>query len=328
MQQCKYCSAFLLNTTIICNSCGREQRTGSQFAPLLQHVSDHHAPTTVNSSQAHTTQNAQRESSQFQLYHHAHSLPQHSHHLQAAIEHPTIQQYQRHDPARVNVTLLKRSIMSVAVLLIAGSIGMFALMYYTASTPTGTKRNTTNVISSRNSNPTQNVKPGSSPVISTTPTHTTKSTSTTLTCPVNSSHTGNFTFSGAVTGTISLSTFAVCSLNTNACFLSCSNTFHTFQSGGHSYYGNAEGKINGTIYTFEFLINPYLKPDTYTSATNTSVVLMENNHEWESYGVTSNRTSIIVNNNALTGSIHAIISMISPQFDPSNMVMVTGSWSQ
>src|SRR5947209_4172477 len=142
MQQCKYCSAFLFNTTIICNSCGREQRSGSQFAPLLQQVSDHHAPTTANSSQAQSTQNAQSESSQFQLYHHAHSLPQHSLHLQAAIESPTrqelpIQQYQQHSPARVNVTLLKRIVMSVAVLLIAGSIAMFALMYHTTSTPTG-----------------------------------------------------------------------------------------------------------------------------------------------------------------------------------------------
>jgi len=55
---------------------------------------------------------------------------------------------------------------------------------------------------------------------------------------------------------------------------------------------------------------------------------MQNNHEWESYGTMSNRTSIVVNANGKTGSIRATISMMSPEFDPTSMVMVTGNWSQ
>jgi len=55
---------------------------------------------------------------------------------------------------------------------------------------------------------------------------------------------------------------------------------------------------------------------------------MQNNHEWESYGAMSNRTSIVVNANGKTGSIRATISMMSPEFDPTSMVMVTGNWSQ
>jgi hypothetical protein len=216
----------------------------------------------------------------------------------------------------------------IAVLVIASGVGVFTLTQRSTSPNHPQQARGVATHTTSNGNLTQGVKSGNSPATTSTrpdPSHTPSGT-TMFTCSGSSSHSdsGSFTFTGVVAGTILLSTFQACYSATISCYSACS---YKFGSGGHTYFGRAEGKINGVTYQFEFLINPYSGPGTYTSTASTNVVLMQNNHEWESYGAKSNRTSILVSANGKTGSIRATISMMSPEYDPTSAVTVIGNWS-
>jgi hypothetical protein len=207
----------------------------------------------------------------------------------------------------------------IAVLVIAGGVAAFALAPHTASPSSGTSTVSSGDLTR------QSIRLGGSPVTNTSPARTPGGTNAMLTCSGSGSHTGNFIFTGVVAGTILFSAFEACYSATISCYSACS---YASGGGGHTYFGIARGKIGGVTYQFEFLINPYSGPGTYTSTTSASVVLMRNNYEWESYGATSNRTSILVDPQGKTGSIRATISMMSPEFDPASVVTVTGNWSQ
>ncbi len=332
MQQCKFCGAYLVEKTLTCSRCGQDQLPIPQFAPFEGGTSGGDTSMAQGSSQARLAQGMQQESRQFQPYHHLYSLPQHPQYPQETIQSRTRQEVpvqQRKGRGTYNASAgrkaaaLKWTMVVIAALVIVGGVGVFALVSHTASPSPGTGSVATRTVSS--SNLTQSARPGSSPTTSTHPANTPKGINAMLTCSESGSHTGTFTFTGVVAGSISLSTFEACNSAAISCSIACPNASG---HGGHTYFGVAQGKIGGVTYQFEFLINPYSGPGTYTSTGSTNVVLMQNNHEWESYGAMSNRTSIVVNANGKTGSIRATISMMSPEFDPTSMVMVTGNWSQ
>lgn len=208
---------------------------------------------------------------------------------------------------------------TIALLVIVGGAGAFALISHTPVSSPGKSAMHTLF----GNNGTQN-RTGSTSVTNTHAVITSKNTTTTLACPLGSSHTASFTFTGAIAGPISLSTFEACNAASSACAITC---FSPSNSGSQTYFAKAQGKIDGITYQFEFLINPYEGPGAYTSTGSINVILMRNNYEWESYGATSNHASIIVKPGGKIGSIRATVSMMSPQFDPTNMVIVTGSWS-
>lgn len=212
---------------------------------------------------------------------------------------------------------------AIAILVIAGGVGTFALISHTP-TSSPMSNGATRIVSGNNG--TQN-RTGSTPTTNTHTVNTSKNTTTTLACSASGSHTGSFTFTGVIAGTIALSTFEACNAAASTCYITCFSASPS-KSGSYTYFGKAQGKIDDVTYQFEFLINPYAGPGTYTSTGSTNVLLMHNNYEWESYGAMSNHTSIVVNTNGKTGSIRATISMMSPQFDPTNVVTVTGNWSQ
>ncbi len=229
------------------------------------------------------------------------------------------------------VALSRRIMIVIAALVIAGGAGVFAFTQRPTSPGHPQQASGVATHSTSNSSQPQSAVSGSSPTSGSSPAtskgpdpaHAPSGTSM-FTCSGSSSHSGSFSFTGGVAGTILLSTFQACYSATISCYSACS---YKFGSGGHTYFGRAQGKINGITYQFEFLINPYAGPGLYTSTTSTNVVLMQNNHEWESYGAKSNRTSIFVSANGQTGSIRATISMMSPEYDPTSAVTVVGNWS-
>ena len=332
MQQCKFCTADLAENSSTCYKCGRAQLPAPQLAPFEEGTSGSHVSMAQGSSQARLAQRTQHESRQFQPYRHSHFLPQYPHSSQEAIqsrasqEVPVQQQKERgayHASAGRKIAVPKWIMAAILALVIAGGAGVFALMPHTATPSPGTSSGATRTVSG--SNLTQSARPGSSPVSSTHPASTPKGTNAMLTCSESGSHRGTFTFTGVVAGTISLSTFEACNSAATSCSIPCS---YASEYGNHTYLGRAQGKIGGLTYQFEFLINPYAGSGTYASIGSTNVTLMRNNYEWESYGATSNRTSIVLKADGKTGSIRATISMMSPEFDPTSIVTVTGNWSQ
>lgn len=214
----------------------------------------------------------------------------------------------------------------VAGLVIAGGIGVYALTRAPASPTASRQTSGAATYTTPGGNPAQGTSSNSSPAAGKRPLLAgTPATTSIFTCSGSSSQHGNFTFSGGVAGTMMLSTFQACYSSSTLCYTSCSSKIG---SGGHTYFGKGQGEIKGVTYEFEFFINPYTGPGTYTSGTSTNVMLMQNNHEWESYGARSNHTSIVVSINGKTGTIRATISMMSPLYDPTSTVSVTGSWSQ
>jgi hypothetical protein len=282
------------------------------------------------------TQRRLQRPQQFQPYLHAPMLPQPPY-PQAVVQPDRSEMPAQLDRARVSFNARKGRkaalpawmlVAAIVMLLIAGGTGVFTLVAHTPASYAGKSNGTGRTISG--STRTQNRPvgtPGSTPITNTHSVNTSKDTTTTLACTASGSHTGSFTFSGAVTGTIALSAFEACTSATNTCYITCFSASPS-KNGGQTYFGKAQGKIDGVTYQFEFLINPYSGPGTYTSTGNTSVVLIRNNYEWESYGTASNHISIVVSASGKTGTIRATISMMSPQFDPTNVVVVTGNWSE
>jgi hypothetical protein len=343
MQQCTFCGAYLAEKSLACSRCGRNQLPIAQFTPFEEGTSGSDASTareSVHTGLAQGTQSMQQKTGQFQPYQHSYFLPQqpqqpqYPQYPQEAVQsrsrqEVSIQQHREQGTFNANasrkVAMPKWIMAVIAVLVIAGGAGAFVLISHTPGSSVG--KGATYTIASNNGtqSATGSTPTGSTPTTNTHAVNTSKGTTTTLTCSESGSHTGTFTFTGVVAGTISLSTFQACNSAANTCYITC---IYASKSGGHTYFGKAQGKINGVTYQFEFLINPYSGPGMYSSTGNTNVVLMRNNYEWETYGATSNHTSIVVNANGKTGSIRATISMMSPQFDPTNMVIVTGNWSQ
>jgi hypothetical protein len=328
MQQCTFCGAYLVEKSLTCSRCGCEQIPIARLTPFEEGTAGGDVSTAQEHVNAGFVQGTQQKSHQFQPYHHSYFLPQQPVQRYVRQEVP-VQQHRERRTASASTggksAMLKwMMVAAIAVLVIAGGVGVFALIPRTPSPSPGKVNVATRTFSG--SNVTQ-IPAGSTPTTNTHTVNASKSTTTTLTCSESGSHTGAFTFTGVVAGSISLSTFQACNSAGNACYITCFYA-STSKSGSHTYFGKAQGKIAGVTYEFEFLINPYSGPGTYTSAGSTNVVLMRDNYEWESYGTTSNHTSIVVNANGKTGSIRATISMMSPEFDPTNMVIVTGNWSQ
>ena len=331
MQRCKFCAASLAENSPTCYKCGRAQLPVPQSAPFEEGTPGSHASMAQESAQARPAPLTRQESRQFQP-HHSYFVSQHPQYPEEAIQNPARQevpvreqkeQGAYHASLDRKIAVPKWIMAAILVLVIAGGAGVFALMSHTATLSSGTSSGATRTISG--SNLTQSARPGSSPISGMLPANTPKGTNTMLTCSGKGSHTGTFTFTGVVAGTISLSTFEACSSAATSCFLPCS---YTTDHGNHTYLARAQGKIGGLTYQFEFLINPYAGSGTYTSTGSTNVALIRNNYEWESYGATSNRTSIVLKDDGKTGSIRATISMMSPEFDPTSIVTVTGHWSQ
>jgi hypothetical protein len=224
--------------------------------------------------------------------------------------------------ARRRAAVLIGIVAVVAVLVIAMGIGGFAVLARPASPAPSVSRGAARMVTS--STPTPGPRPGSSPTAHPQPTATPVGTTALLTCTEIGSQTGRFSFSGVVTGALAFTSFQACYSATPLCFSACSPTG---TSVGHTFYGKGQGKINGISCEFEFLITPYGGPGTYSARSSINVVLMQNNHEWQSYGAPGNRASIVVNSGGKTGSLRATISMIAPNFDPTSIVTVTGTWS-
>ena len=331
MQRCKFCAASLAENSPTCYKCGRDQLPVPQSAPCEEGTPGSQMSMAQGSSQARLAQSSQPEFRQFQP-HHSYFVSQHPRYPQEAMqgrarqEVPVQQQKEQgayHASADRKIAVPKWIMAAILVLVIAGGAGVFALMPHTATPSSRTSSGATRTVSG--SNLTRSARPGSSPISGMLPANTPKGTNAMLTCSGGGSHTGTFTFTGAVAGIISLSTFEACNSATTSCFIPCS---YAAEHGNHTYLARGQGKIGGLTYQFEFLINPYAGSGTYTSIGSTNVALIRNNYEWESYGTTSNRTSIVLNADGKTGSIRATISMMSPEFDPTSTVTVTGNWSQ
>ena len=219
-------------------------------------------------------------------------------------------------------------VVAISAIVIAGGAGVFALVQHPASPVQSTGNGTAHTIfnsSTAQSSRTSSSHASSKSSATNTPPGTAHAPSNPklFTCTGSSSHNGSFTFTGGVAGAIQLSSFQACYSAPFACYSAC----YKPGSGGHTYFGRAQGKINGIIYQFEFFINPYSGPGLYTAASNTNVMLMQSNHEWQSYGSMSNHISISVSANGKSGTLHATISMISPEYDPTSIVTVAGAWS-
>lgn len=335
MQQCIFCGASLAEKSLTCNRCGRAQPPNAPCT-LSGEGAGRHEPMTqphVDAQPGQQAQQAQQKAGQFQSYYHRPYHPQPQQPLQEAIHHPvrqegSAQRYKGQGASRGHsgwkIAMPKWMMAVIALLVIASGLGVFALTSHSAFLAAETSRSATHP--SASGTVMQSSNSGKSSAGRTPSANTSKSTSTMPTCSPagSSSHTGTFTFTGGIAGTISLSTFEACTSATNLCSVTC---FSASQNGGHTYFGKVQGKMDGATYQFEFFINPYLGPGTYTSMGNINVVLMRNNYEWENHGASSNHATIVVNANEKIGSMHATISMMSPQFDPTNVVIVTGNWS-
>ena len=334
MQQCTFCGAYLAERSLTCSRCGREQLPNAQPA-RTEEIAGGQASMTQENADTRLTRDSQQLSRQFQPYYHPQSLPQDPQTPQSRVGQVSLQQRKGQKTSNANmgrkIALPKWIMAVIAALIIASGIGVFALTSHNSSSALEAGRAATH--SAPSSNVTQNLNAAnssnssnSSNTINTHPATTLKSTSSIPTCSgtTSSGHTGTFTFTGGIVGTITLSTFEACNSANTSCYVPC---LYTSKNGDHTYFGKAQGKISGVTYQFEFFINPYSGPGTYTSTGNINVVLMRNNYEWESYGARSNHANIVVNANEKIGSIHATISMMSPEFNPTSVVIVTGNWS-
>ena len=204
----------------------------------------------------------------------------------------------------------------IAVLLIGGSVTAFALFNRhanQAATDTGTGTPGTHTVPT--SAPTQTAAASSTPVLiggSPLPTPTVLAD-----CPGGFSRTGSFSFSGSVSGQMTVARFAACGPITVA-----ENGIQVSE-----YVGVAMGTIGAKAYEFLFGAFPYNKPDTYQSIevigrltdTGTSQV-------WQDILAAAPGT-ITVNAGGKSGSLSITMPQSEPTIDPNNTVKVTGSWS-
>ncbi|MGH2495450.1 MAG: zinc-ribbon domain-containing protein [Ktedonobacteraceae bacterium] len=201
----------------------------------------------------------------------------------------------------------------IAVLLIGGGVTAFALFNRHGNQPTtGTGTPGTHTVPT--SAPTQAavtntpVLAGGSPL----------ATPTVLAdCPGGFSRAGSFSFSGTVSGQMSIVQFAACGPVTVA-----ENGIQVKE-----YAGVAMGTIGAKAYEFLFGAFPYNNPGTYQSIevigrltdTGTSQV-------WQDI-LAAAPGSITINADGKSGSLNITMPLSSPTIDPNNTVKVTGSWS-
>jgi hypothetical protein len=201
----------------------------------------------------------------------------------------------------------------IAVLLIGGGITAFALLNHHTNQPaTGTHTTATTAVTSA---PTQTVAVGNTPVLGG------GSPQTTLTaipnCTGGFSRTGSFSFSGAVSGQMTVVQFAACGPVTV--------TENGLQV--KEYVGAAVGTIGTTPYQFIFGAFPYNNPGTFQSVevvgrlTDTG-----GNQVWQDILAAAPGT-ITVNADGKSGSLNITMPKSAPTVDPNSTVKVTGTWS-
>ena len=202
----------------------------------------------------------------------------------------------------------------IAVLLIGGGVTAFALFNRHANQPaTGAGTPGTHTVPT--SAPTQTAAATSTPIlIGGTP----LATPTVLAdCPGGFSRTGSFSFSGTVSGQMSIVQFAACGPVTVA-----ENGIQV-----REYAGVATGTIGAKAYEFIFGAFPYNNPGTYQSIeivgrlTDTGT-----NQVWEDILAAAPGT-ITINADGKSGSLNITMPQIAPATDPTNTVKVTGNWS-
>ncbi|HEU0000328.1 MAG TPA: zinc-ribbon domain-containing protein [Ktedonobacteraceae bacterium] len=204
----------------------------------------------------------------------------------------------------------------IAVLLIGGSVTAFALLNRHANQPaTGTGTGTPGTHTVPTSAPTQTAAATSTPVLAG---GSPLATPTVLAdCPGGFSRTGSFSFSGSVSGQMTVARFAACGPVTVA-----ENGIQVKE-----YVGVAMGTIGAKAYEFLFGAFPYNNPGTYQSIevigrlTDTGT-----NQAWQDILAAAPGT-ITVNADGKSGSLSITMPQSEPTIDSNNTVKVTGSWS-
>lgn len=136
-------------------------------------------------------------------------------------------------------------------------------------------------------------------------------------CPGGFSRTGSFSFSGSVSGQMTVARFAACGPVTIA------------EKGVQltEYAGVAMGTIGAKTYEFIFGAFPYNNPGTYQSIeiigrlTDTGT-----NQAWQDILAAAPGT-ITVNADGKSGSLSITMPQSEPTIDSNNTVKVTGNWS-
>lgn len=204
----------------------------------------------------------------------------------------------------------------IAVLLIGGSVTAFALFNRHANQPaTGTGTGTPGTHTVPTSAPTQTAASTSTPVLAG---GSPLATPTVLAdCPGGFSRTGSFSFSGSVSGQMTVVQFAACGPVTVS-----ENGIQVKE-----YAGVAMGTIGAKAYEFLFGAFPYNNPGTYQSIeiigrlTDTGT-----NQAWQDILAAAPGT-ITVNADGKSGSLSITMPQSEPTIDSNNTVKVTGSWS-
>lgn len=318
MQHCTFCGTTAPQKSQTCARCGRDLRTTPFMLSSREETANSARPPSWGDAPTQSSPGMSQQSRQFRPVHHAYSPPQ-----QPGPQRATQETLPQPEARRKGIAPKWLLGMVAVLLVIAGSAGGYVLLAHSRSSAPLTSNAATSTAAGSHAQ-TQIVLTGSTPGTSSGRAYSLQASSL-PTCTGGGSHTGNFTFGGAAVGTLSLASFEACYSAPVACYSACWNA--TAESAGHTYFGRAQGKINGATYTFEFLISPYAGPGTYISIRSTNVVLMQNKNEWSSYGTQTDHTSITVNHDGKTGSIHTTISLITPLYDPTNTVTVIGSWS-
>jgi len=120
----------------------------------------------------------------------------------------------------------------------------------------------------------------------------------------------NFSFSGAVNGTLAVGTVKYCGVSAD----------------NSEYHVLLDGTVNGSGYTLEIISTPYTGPGIYNSASNTYTVMAPATFDQDWSSVTTwpfQSGSVVVNNDAQSGSISATLLDANNNNTP---VQVSGTW--
>lgn len=204
-----------------------------------------------------------------------------------------------------------------AIVIIGGGIGAFALTHRPGSPTANTTGTTT-------------PGPKNTPTLSATTIATTGNTPITNNSPIalgsgtaipacanGLSHTGNFSFTGAVSGAMVVALFFACDT--------------TNSSGKRQYVADATGTIGSKEYTLIFGINSYTGPGTYNSSTANEVAELAVSGSQDAWvcgnGIPCTST-MTVHSDGLSGTMQATMILAVPTPNPSSFVTVSGTWSQ
>lgn len=205
----------------------------------------------------------------------------------------------------------------VAIVIIGGGIGAFALTHRSGSPTTNTATTTPGPKNTPTLSATTIATTGNTPITNNSPIALGSGTAT-PTCTNGMSHTGNFSFTGAVSGAMVVTFFLACDT--------------TDSSGKHLYVADATGTIGSKSYTFIFGIDSYTGPGTYNSSTASegaelAVSGSQGQDTWVC-GKGISCSTMTVNTDGLSGTIQATMILTVPTPDPTSIVTASGTWSQ